>query len=260
MSNRLGLVVAALMGLPVLTGAKGDCGAVNSRSPAPSVQGTWSVDYDDRLGVEVAIGGAVYTDEIGAAGGSVTIDHDGMPFTFDLDCSRVEVICPSEAWPSEVTASMREPAFPHRMWVTLPMQECAGTRRAPQPSECGEGTANPDCEDVCEGEVVTQLRDTFGVIGEDGSSFSLFLGAGIATNGINCALLGVSEAHADLVTTGTPEDDWQAVAMQNGQVVASYSGACLWIGNPDPDPALEALAVGASVKFTTGFTADRLMR
>jgi hypothetical protein len=262
MSNRsrLALLLVSFLGVPLVTGAKGDCGAVNSRTAAPDVEGAWSVAYDDSLAVEIAIGGAVHTREIGAGGGTITIDHDGVPFTFDLDCSRVEVVCPSEAWPEEVTAAMREPEFPHRMWVTLPMQECNGTRRAALASECGDGTSNPDCEDVCEGEVITRPRDTFGVIGEDGTSFQLFLGAGIATNGVNCALLGVSEAHADLRTTGSPEGDWQAIAMENGEVIASYSGGCLWVGDPDMDAELEALAVGASVKFTTGFTASRTVR
>ena len=31
----------------------------------------------------------------------------------------------------------------------------------------------------------------------------------------------------------------------------------LWAGDPDMDGDLEALVLGASIKFTTGFTADK---
>jgi hypothetical protein len=244
--------------LPALLGGKGGCGAVNSRSAAPDVGGEWAITYDDRLGIEVTIGGAVYTAELGAAGGSFTVDHMGRPITFQLDCARPEVVCPSEAWPATVTASMREPRFPHRMWVTLPRQECTGTLVTPAPAECGDGTLNPDCEQVCDGEVRTVTRDVFGVIAEDGASFELLLGAGVATNGINCALLGISVASADLVSTGTAESgNWRAVQMTNGEVATGYAGGCLWAGDPDMDADLEALVIGASVKFTTGFTGRR---
>ena len=81
--------------------------AANSRSPAPDVTGWWDVNYDDTLGVRITIGGAVYETELGAGGGAFTIDHDGQPITFDLDCDRPEILCPSEAWPLEVYAEQR---------------------------------------------------------------------------------------------------------------------------------------------------------
>jgi len=64
-------------------GAQGDGCAASSRSPAPDVTGIWDVGYDD-----IAIGGAVYTAELGAAGGVVTITHQGRSIRFDLDCAR----------------------------------------------------------------------------------------------------------------------------------------------------------------------------
>jgi hypothetical protein len=164
-----------LLGIPVFTsllmGAQGDGCAASSKSPAPDVTGTWDVSYDDLIGVEITIGGAVYTAELGAQGGAVTIDHDGQPFTFDLDCDRPDVLCPSEAWPREVTAEQRDLAFEHRMIVTLPVQRCSGALVAPQAGSCGAGTTNPDCDQVCDGEVTVTPTETFGVIGESGETF-----------------------------------------------------------------------------------------
>jgi hypothetical protein len=71
------------------------------------------------------------------------------------------------------------------MIVTLPMQTCEGQLRAADPDECGEGTNNPECEAVCDGEIRVDEQERFGVIGEAGESFRLYLGAGVATNGFN---------------------------------------------------------------------------
>ena len=246
----------SLLALPALGGAQGDGCAANSRSPAPDVTGWWDVTYDDRLDVEIRIGGAVYTRELDPQGGVLT--HDGRPLRFDLACARPEILCPSEAWPAAVHAEQRDVGFEHRMYVTLPTQRCSGALVAPAPGTCGPGTNNPDCDDVCTGTVVTEERETFGVIGENGRTFRLYLGAGIATNGINCALLGWSVADAELENIGTAASgDWQAIAMNAGAVEIGYAGGCLWAGDPDVDGELEALLASASIKFTTGFTADR---
>jgi hypothetical protein len=257
-TTRLAFLAGAPLCAALLMGAQGDGCAASSRSPAPDVTGTWDVTYDDTIGVEITIGGAVYTAELGAQGGTVTIDHQGNPFTFDLDCARPEVLCPSEAWPTTVTAEQRDAAFEHRMIVTLPTQSCAGTLSAPAPGTCGAGTDNPDCDQVCDGEIVVSERETFGVIGETGETFRLYLGAGIATNGLNCALLGWSVADANLDTVGSAEDgDWEALSMSAGLVEIGYAGGCLWAGDPDMDGDLEALVLGASIRFTTGFTAEK---
>lgn len=247
-----------LLGLPLLGGARGDGCAANSRSPAPDVSGWWDVTYDDRLDVEIAIGGSVYNAELGAQGGVINITHAGRPLSFNLDCARPEVLCPSEAWPRSVLAEQRDAGLEHRMYVTLPTQRCTVPLSRPAPGTCGPDTNNPDCNDVCTGDVVTENRETFGVIGESGQTFRLYLGAGIATNGFNCALLGWSVADAALTTIGSAEDgDWFATGMDAGLVTVGYAGGCLWAGDPDMDGDLEALVAGASIKFTTGFTADR---
>ena len=244
--------------LPFLAGARGDGCAASSRSPAPDVTGWWDVAYDDVLEVEITVGGATYTAETGVNGGQVTITHQGRPLTFDLDCARPEVLCPSEAWPRSVLAEQRDEMFEHRMYVTLPVQSCLGRLEAPAPGGCGEGTNNPDCDDVCTGAIVTRNQQRFGVIGESGRTFRLYLGAGVASNGFNCAAIGWSVADANLETRGSAASgDWEATAMSAGLVTVGYSGGCLWAGDADLDGDVEALVVAATIKITTGFTAER---
>jgi hypothetical protein len=247
-------LLAALLvpALPLVMGAAGDGCAAGSKSPAPDVRGTWDVTYDDMIGVEVKIGGAVYSAELGAAGGSVTINHQGKPYTFALDCSRPDIVCPSEAWPGRVVVEQRDVEHQHQMIVNLPAAQCDGALTKPAPGQCGAGTTNPNCDLVCGGNVTVKTAEAFGVIGESGDSFRLFLGGGIVTNGINCAMLGYSVADADLVTTGAKGDDWEATAMRSGLVTIGYAGACLFVGDHN-----DAALVGAEVKFTTGFTGTK---
>ncbi len=252
-------VLVLIASTPLLLGAEGDGCAVNSRSPAPDVGGSWAIDYDNRLDVEITIGGAVYTAELGVQGGLIEIEHNGQPLSFDLDCTREDVICPGEAWPETVSIEQRNAQFEHRMIVNLPEQSCAGELVEPEASECGPGTNNEACDMVCDGAITVRNQERFGVIGETGETFRLFLGGGIATNGINCALLGYSVADANLVTDGTPDtEDWRAVSMEGGEVTVGYAGGCLWAGDPNMDGELEALVLSAGIKFTTGFTGERL--
>lgn len=256
-SFRYAVTMTCLCALPLLAGAKGDGCAAASTSEAPDVAATWAIEYEDQIGVEIRIGGAVYTSSIGLEGGEVTIEHEGQPLTFDLDCSRPEIVCPGEAWPSTVEIEQRSADYEHQMVVTLPMQKCLGTIRDAEPSECGPGTNNPECDDVCDGEVTVEEKEAFGVIGEDGDSFRLYLGAGIATNGLNCALLATSVADANLSTQGEGTTEWTATSMTEGVVTVAYSGGCLWVGDVSADPGLEAAIIGASVTFTVGFTGQR---
>ena len=253
------LVIVALLAIaaPLSMGARG-CGPVSSRTPAPSVDGTWRIAYDDSLAVEVRIGGAVYEATLPAEGGTVMVEHGGYTIPFTLDCARPEIVCPSEAWPSEVVAEQREAEFPHRMWVSTPEQRCMGEMVMPAADQCGEGTLNPDCEQVCDGEITTASGDRFGVINEPGTRFDLLLGGGIATNGVNCVLLGLSVAHATIESTGSAEsEDWTAQRFTDGEVEVGYAGGCLWADDAAGDEELRALVLGASVKFTTGFAGAR---
>lgn len=95
------------------------------------------------------------------------------------------------------------------------------------------------------------------MIGETGETFRLYLGGGIVTNGINCAMLGYSLADADLDNVGAASSgDWEATGMSAGLVTIGYSGACLFAGQMDG--ATQAVLVGAEIKFTTGFTGEKL--
>ena len=252
----LHLALLAIPSLPALMGAQGDGCAAGSQSAAPDVRGTWRIDYDDTIGVEVKIGGAVYNAELGAAGGTVTIDHAGKPYSFALDCARPDVVCPSEAWPSQVLIEQRDVSRQHQMIVNLPAAQCDQALTQPAPGTCGAGTSNPNCDLVCGGDVTVRTQQAFGVIGEAGESFRLFLGGGIVTNGLNCAMLGYSVADADLVTAGARGADWEATEMQAGLVTIGYGGGCLFAGTIDGQN--QALLVGAEVKFTTGFTGAKL--
>ncbi len=256
--NVLSIVTLALV-MPLLVGARGDGCAANSRSAAPDTTGDWALTYDDMIDIEITIGGATYTEQLGVQGGAFTITHDGQPINFDLDCARPEIVCPSEAWPEQVSIEQRNLSFEHRMIVTIPTQQCDGQLVAPLAGECGADTNNPNCDMVCEGTISVVDAERFGVIGENGDSFRLYLGAGVATNGFNCALLAVSLADADLVTVGSEESgDWTAVEMAAGIVTVGYAGGCLWAGDVNMDGQLEALLISASIKITTGFTGVRL--
>ncbi|PKN22310.1 MAG: hypothetical protein CVU65_15320 [Deltaproteobacteria bacterium HGW-Deltaproteobacteria-22] len=252
----LRIILAATVVFALLSmGAKGDgCSAV-SKSPAPDVTGVWDITYDDTLDVTITVGGAVYERTLGVQGGLIEITHEGQPLTFDLDCERPEVICPSEAWPGTVEIEQRNTALLHQMIVTLPKTECLGVMVTPAPADCGEGTLNPDCDQVCDGEITVVEREAFGVIGETGETFRLYLGGGIATNGINCVLLAGSLADGEWVNIGTSAGgDWEATAIRAGVVKTGYAGGCLWAGDPNMDGQLEALVLSASIEFETGFT------
>lgn len=222
------------------------------------MSGAWAVSYEQGFSVAITLGGATYTSELGPQGGTVTIDHEGQPITFDLDCSREDVVCPSEVWPAQVSFRQDDADYPHRVWLQVPKQTCSGELVEPVPSECGYDTENPDCEPVCEGEIVTTTQEAFGTIDQAGESFSVGLGAQIASNGINCALLGGSYAEGDLATEGSAEEEsWEAL-VSDGEVVTIFVGGCLWAGDPNDDGSLEALVLGATVRFSTGYHAEKL--
>jgi hypothetical protein len=53
------------------------------------------------------------------------------------------------------------------------------------------------------------------------------------------------------------EADWESTDMDNGEVKVGYAGACLWADDVTGDGTIEALVVGATVEFTTGYTATK---
>ncbi|HMY60152.1 MAG TPA: hypothetical protein PKL17_06875 [Pseudomonadota bacterium] len=260
-SKRIALIGVLLCGgsLPFLTGAGGGgCGSFTSTTPAPDVAGNWAISYGNTMSVKVTIGGVSYSQELTPSGGSFTIMHQGKPYAFGVDCSRPEVVCPSEVWPTTVMMDQRDTMYKHRMWVKIPVQQCSGVQVPPQSNQCGTGTPNPECKPVCTGAVSTSTADAFGLISESGDRFDLFLGGGFATNGVNCALLGLSAASAQIVSTGQ-NIDWQATELRAGTVKTGYAGGCLWAGAVDPMTGKpEALVLGATVEISTPFTGKRL--
>jgi len=247
--------------LPFLMGAGGETGgcggSFSSKTPAPNVSGSWAITYGTTMDVKVTIGTSVYVQSLPLGGGSFSVMHQGAPYAFNVDCSKPEVVCPSEVWPASVSIDQRDQTYQHRMWVRIPTQSCSGTTAAPKPTECGAGTTNPDCKPICNGTVTTSTADAFGLISEDGSKFDLLLGGGIATNGVNCVLLGLSAATAGLETakSGTL---WTASNMTNGSIKTGYAGGCLWAGAVDAQGKPTAAGVvGASIEITTPFSGKK---
>ena len=255
---RVALFCAVLLSMPLLLGQSGGGCATTSMDPAPDMTGTWNITYDDTFMVEINIGGAIYTQELGVVGGVINLTHEGTPLTFMLDCSLPQIVCPSESLPATVTASHRDEDFPHRVYITITKTECMGTLVDPDPMECGADTLNPGCEQVCDGEVGPVDTDLYGEINVAGDRYNVLLGGGAATNGLNCALLSLSVANADLVTSGSAEDgSWRVESLENGVITTGYAGGCIWIDDVDMDADLEASVVGATVTVRTGFTAAR---
>ena len=257
--GRIGLSFLPL--LPFLMGANGNgggCGgSFSSTTPAPNVSGSWAITYGTTMDVKVTIGTSVYVQSLPLGGGSFSVMHQGSPYAFNVDCSKPEVVCPSEVWPTTVAIDQRDQTYQHRMWVRIPTQTCSGATVAPKSTECGAGTTNPDCKPVCNGTVTTSSADAFGLIAEDGSKFSLLLGGGIATNGVNCVLLGVSAATATLETSKFGSL-WTASFMGNGTIKTGYAGGCLWAGAVDAmGKPTAAGVVGANIEISTPFTGKK---
>ena len=211
--------------------------------------------WEDNLDVEITIGGAVYTETFGAEGGVMNINHDGTPISFNLDCSRPLIVCPSEVWPDNVALDQRDELFPRNVYVTIPLSVCVGDLVDADPNECNEDAET--CQ-TCEGEITLGEAETFGRINLANDSLTVLLGGTVVSNGINCAMLGLSIAHTGLETEGAgPAGDWTAVSMPDGQVITGFAGGCLWAGDVNDDGSIEAIVVGAAVKLSTNFTGAR---
>jgi hypothetical protein len=130
---------------------------------------------------------------------------------------------------------------------------------APQASQCGSGTPNPECKPVCSGAVTTTTADAFGLISETGRPLRPAAGRWLRQQRRElCAMLGISGASANLLSTGKGID-WQGTEMTSGTVKTGFAGGCLWVGAVDPLTGKpEALVLGASVEISTPFTGKRL--
>lgn len=253
-------LAAALLAAPLLMAANGgSCAPAVVGTDAPDISGAWALTWQDDLEVDIDIGGQVYHRTLGSKGGVIEIEHDGKPLTFDLDCSRPDVVCPSEVWPTTVDLEQRSGESGRNVHVTVPVSSCQGELVDPDPASCGAGTGNETCEPVCSGDVVQEKKEVFGTLNSSGDHLTVALGGGVVTNGTNCALLALSTAEIDVETTGSGEaGDWKAVSFPSAKVVTGFAGGCLWAGDADGDGALEGIAVGAKLTLSTSFTGERL--
>jgi len=90
-----------LIGLALLAAA---CERGSADGLTPDFRGTWDVTYDDSITVEVAVDPeSPLHGEVGDEGGQLGFGDAGLPLQLDIDCSRPELVCPTEIWPRELT-------------------------------------------------------------------------------------------------------------------------------------------------------------
>ena len=217
------------------------CGGGGSTENVPDVGGTWSLTFADDLSVEVDIGAEVYNPSLAGGADTVTVTHDGMPVSYTVDCARDLVVCPSELLPATVTL-VQPRTDPRSLQLSVTESECRGGEVVE--GQCMGGT------------LVERTTTREGVISNDGRSFTIVLGGGAVVAG-SCALLTISLAEGDLVTSGTA-GSLQADAIMNGRLSTAFGGGCLLVGMADLDPGLEAAAAGGSVTLSSSFTATRI--
>lgn len=277
MKRRIALTLLALTLAVLFAMAPGRCGVAAegffSDLPAPDVQGTWQVEYDDRIDVEVTIGGAAYIGFIDGTYGTVAFTHDGSPFDLDLDCDDPLITCPSELFPAEVEFEQRHMADqPHQLHMTVNDQECDGEWRLPVEAdgECGGDTGLDCAEQLCDGDIIEVGKTTVGSISNPdppsplpGSTpryaMGVVLAGGIAIPTANCILVAGSYADADIVYDGVydPEENtMDAHQFADGVITVVYRGACFWGAAYAEATGLALL--GAEIRLTTGFTATKV--
>lgn len=238
---RLVSVCVGMAAAPLLLGARGGCGGGGDPSDIPDMGGTWSLTFNDDLSVEVDIGGTVYNPTLAAGSSQVTLTHDGMPVSYSVDCSRELIACPSELLPPSVQIT-QDRTNPRQVSLEITESECRG-------GEIVEGT--------CTGTVITSTTTRNGTIAADGSGFTIVLGGGAVVAG-SCALLTISVANGDLVSSGSAADGTlTADEIVNGELVTAFGGGCLLVGMGDLDPTLEVAAAGATVQLRSTYTATR---
>jgi len=225
MREMKGIII--IVTLLFVMGAKGDGCVFSSNAPAPNISEQWSIEYEDNLQME----GATYWGEVSGSGCSFEFEHKGRLFSFDLDCARPEVLCPSEGWPTQIERVQRNSNFLRQESVHIPIHVCDGELRAPELSSCGTGTKNEGCKPVCDGDLRIIERERTTVIGNAGNTFQVYLGDGAVSSGVNCLLLATSLADAGLINEGSEKDgNWRTRMLETGLVSASYPAGCLALG------------------------------
>jgi hypothetical protein len=90
-SYRMALALVVLLG---------GCGRGRAGDLTSGIDGTWDVSYDDVLDVTVRVGEQPVTARVGEQGGRVAMADGGVDFA--VDCTRADLVCPSEVWPREL--------------------------------------------------------------------------------------------------------------------------------------------------------------
>jgi hypothetical protein len=83
------------------------CGKGIAGGLTPDFAGVWDVTYDDSVQVEFALGEQRISARVDELGGQVSVRDAGLALDLELDCTRPELVCPSEVWPREL--SLKKP-------------------------------------------------------------------------------------------------------------------------------------------------------
>lgn len=78
------------------------CDKSSAGSLPPDFQGTWDVTYDDSIELSLEHGEQVIQTRLDEQGGQVAVRDAGVALDFEVDCTRPELVCPSEVWPREL--------------------------------------------------------------------------------------------------------------------------------------------------------------
>lgn len=79
------------------------CGKGIAGGLTPDFAGVWDVTYDDSVEVEFTLGEQHISSRIDEVGGQVSVRDAGVALDLEVDCTRPELVCPSEVWPRELS-------------------------------------------------------------------------------------------------------------------------------------------------------------
>lgn len=99
-------LLAGLCLLAVLASLSG-CGKGIAGGLTPDFAGVWDVTYDDAVEVAFTLGEQHVSSRVDEVGGQVSVRDAGVALDLEVDCTRPELVCPSEVWPREL--SLRKP-------------------------------------------------------------------------------------------------------------------------------------------------------
>jgi hypothetical protein len=212
------LAIAGSLAVALTLGA-----CLEDTNPASDVTGNYTVTYDNTITATLYIGGAVYVATVDPSGGVMyfaTAEAGMLEVDLNQFCALEEVQCPGETFWTEVSIDQPFGAAANPNSHILNVID-NGDPMPPPGVEAGVVGGLIDAED----------------------DFVLALGAGIAGNGTNCALLELSWASGSFTKDLAGNVD----GIENGTIGVGFLGGCVWPG----------LALGASLVFETGYTATR---